>query len=316
MSGDRAMSSGPRIAICVATYLRPQGLWSLIESLNAQTLGPDQVHVTLVIADNAPDASAAASLGDIQQLSRWPLIYVTESERGIVAARDVFEGHNAFVPRSDTLAQGIKKGHYPHASAEYVLAARDGRLTDPEIVAAIEGWIGYRAKRDRMGADYGLHSTDTYPWGRGWLRFGPGSNWRAGNFALYRAVNGELPPQMVDAVNEGMWFGLGCNPSKTSFVQGLGHRDFSDPLLQDRVEDIPIPGQISFGVAGGKMHQWEQRKTADAMFPAEQDHWPIYAQIFESRSIAICAEHGIKSNALEWLVACALVNQPSPEPSQ
>ncbi|WP_170401356.1 glycoside hydrolase family 9 protein [Ruegeria arenilitoris] len=236
---------------------------------------------------------------------------------GDTAARDVFEGHNPFVPRSDTPAQGIKKGHYPHAYAEYVLAARDGRLTDPEIVAAIEGWIGYRAKRsDRMGADYGLHSTDTYPWGRGWLRFGPGSNWRAGEFALYHAVNGELPPQMADAVAEGMWFGLGCNPSNTSFVQGLGHRDFSDPLMLDPNEDPPIPGQISFGVAGGKLHQWEQRKTAGAIFPAEQDHWPIYAQIFESRSIAICAEHGIKSNALEWLVACALVNQHGPEPSQ
>jgi glycosyltransferase involved in cell wall biosynthesis len=88
MSGDRAMTSEPHIAICVATYLRPDGLRSLIESLNTQTLGPDQVRVTLVIVDNAPDASAAAALGDIQDLSRWPVIYVTESERGIAAARN------------------------------------------------------------------------------------------------------------------------------------------------------------------------------------------------------------------------------------
>jgi endoglucanase len=236
---------------------------------------------------------------------------------GDTEARDVFEGHNPFVARADNPAQGIKKGYYPHAYVEYVLAAREGRLADPEIVVAIEGWIGYRAKRtDRMGADYGLHSTDTYPWGRGWLRFGPGSNWRAEEFALYQAVNGALPPQMADAVTEGMWFGLGCNPSNTSFVQGLGHRDFSDPLMLDMVTDPPIPGQISFGVAGGKLHQWEQRKTADAIFPAEQDDWPVYAQIFESQSIAICAEHGIKSNALEWLVACAMVNQNGSEPSQ
>ncbi len=86
--------------------------------------------------------------------------------------------------------------------------------------------------------------------------------------------------------------------------------------MPDPNQDPPIPGQISFGVAGGKLHQWEQRKTADAIFPAEQQDWPIYAQIFESRSIAICAEHGIKSNALEWLVASAMVNQTSPEPSQ
>lgn len=84
---------------------------------------------------------------------------------------------------------------------------------------------------------------------------------------------------MSDTVAEGMWFGLVCNPSNTSF-----------------------------GAAGGKLHQLEQRKTANTIYPAEQDNRPIYARTFESRNTAICAEHGIKSNALEWLVACAMVN--------
>ncbi|WP_082677470.1 glycoside hydrolase family 9 protein [Ruegeria profundi] len=236
---------------------------------------------------------------------------------GDTAARDVFEAHNPFVPRAESPAEGVKRGIYSHAYLEYVLAARDGKLADPEIVDAIEGWIRYRARRsERMGADFGLHNTGTYPWGRGWLRFGPGSNWRAGEIAMFFSMDKQLSPEMSDAVTEGMWFGLGCNPSNTSFVQGLGHRDFADPLMTDENGKPPIPGQISFGVAGGKLHQWEERKTSGAIYPPNQDDWPIYAQIFESQSIAICSEHGVKSNALEWLVACAMVNAGSPEPSQ
>ncbi|KUJ78806.1 glycosyltransferase family 2 protein [Ruegeria profundi] len=88
MSGERRAQPGPHVAICVATYLRPLGLRALIESLNAQTISDEQVQVTLVIADNAPDATAQATLGDIQSLSNWPVIYVTEPTRGIVAARN------------------------------------------------------------------------------------------------------------------------------------------------------------------------------------------------------------------------------------
>lgn len=222
-------------------------------------------------------------------------------------ARQIFDDHNSFVPLSSDPIKGIKKEVFSYSNLEYVRASREGRATNPEIVKAIEEWIkNFARKGGRMGRDFGLHNTETYPWGRGWLRFGPGSNWRANHFALYYASNGEISPKMMDAAIEGMWFGLGCNPSNVSFVQGLGHRSFSDPLTTDRVNNYSTPGQISFGVAGGEMHDWELRKTSGSIFPSNQDDWPIYAQIFESSSIAISAEHGIKSNALEWLIACAL----------
>lgn len=79
---------GPHVAICIATYRRPQGLKALIDSLNAQDLQGRDVRVTLVIADNAPDDRACAVLGDIAGLSHWPVIYVPEHNRGIVCARN------------------------------------------------------------------------------------------------------------------------------------------------------------------------------------------------------------------------------------
>lgn len=218
---------------------------------------------------------------------------------GDISAGAVFEDHNPFAPQSENPLPGIKKEVLSNAYLEYVQAGREGRATMPVIAESINTWIKNRAlNRKRMGRDFGLHNTTAYPWGRGWLRFGPGSNWRANHFALYYAANRMLPPEMRDAAIEGMWFGLGCNPANVSFVQGLGHGRFADPLLTDAHGNAPIPGQISFGVTGEKMHGWEKRKTSGAFYPFKQDDWPIYTQVFESRSIAISAEHGIKSNAM------------------
>ncbi|WP_282119671.1 glycoside hydrolase family 9 protein [Ruegeria atlantica] len=226
---------------------------------------------------------------------------------GDEAARVLFEDNNPFEPQSDDPIKAIKAERYPNSYLEYVRASREGRPANPKIVAAIEGWIKYRALQlKRMGRDFGLHTTETYPWSRAWMRFGPGSNWRAGQWMMYYASKGELPAEFQNAAIEGMWFGLGCNPANVSFVQGLGQRDFADPLMTEKFGTTTIPGQISFGVTGGKMHDWELRKVAGSIYPANQEDWPVYTQIFESRSIVISAEHGMKSNALEWLIACAL----------
>lgn len=227
---------------------------------------------------------------------------------GHVATRQVFEDFNPFEPRAETPLEGVRPEFFANSYLDYVKAGREGRATDAKLVAAIENWIKYRALNGkRMGQDFGLHNTDSYVWGRGWLRFGPGSNWRAGQIALQYAATGKIPAELFAAAVEGMWFGMGCNPANVSFVQGLGQRSFADPLLTDHYGDETIPGQISFGVAGGKLNEWELKKVEGAIYPFNQDEWPIYGQIFESRSIAITAEHGMKSNALEWLLACALV---------
>ncbi len=233
-------------------------------------------------------------------------------------ARAAYEAHNPFAPQADTPVDGVRLGVYPYSNTEYMKAAKEGRPVNSKVYSAIGRWIKSRAlKGERMGRDFGLHTTATYPWGRGWMRFGPGSNWRAGQFAMYGALVEDVPQDLLDKAAEGMWFGLGCNPANVSFVQGMGHRDFSDPLMTDRRGTATIPGQISFGVAGGKMHKWEQRKTQGSIYPSLQDDWPIYNQIFESRSIAVTAEHDMKANAMEWLVACAFATRrPSDEASR
>ncbi len=88
MNDDPKVYSTPHVAVCIATYLRPHGLQNLIESLNRQALEDVLARVTLVICDNAPEATAESILGEIQQLSRWPVIYVVENSRGIVSARN------------------------------------------------------------------------------------------------------------------------------------------------------------------------------------------------------------------------------------
>jgi len=229
---------------------------------------------------------------------------------GNKSARQVFEGNNAFNARLDRPAAKLKRNVYSHASFDYVIAGQEGRDCTLEIVSEILRWSGLKLRKDRrMGADYGLHNTSQYPWGRGWMRFGPGSNWRASDLALEYLVNDRNPIPLRNKLIEGMWFGLGCNPSNTSFIQGFGERQFSDALAMDLFGQGTVPGQISFGVAGGTLHSWEIRKTKGAIYPADQNDWPRYAQIFESSMIVICAEHDMKANTMEWLFASAFVNQ-------
>lgn len=78
----------PHVAICIATYKRPEGLRTLLASIDAQQFASFRPRITLVIADNAPQDSAAATLGDISGLTRWPVIYEMQPVRGIVAARN------------------------------------------------------------------------------------------------------------------------------------------------------------------------------------------------------------------------------------
>ncbi len=78
----------PHVAVCIATFRRPQGLRALLESLNALTFPGSEPQVTLVITDNDPENPATTTLGDIAALSRWHVIYGIEGARGIVSARN------------------------------------------------------------------------------------------------------------------------------------------------------------------------------------------------------------------------------------
>ncbi|MFY0691635.1 MAG: glycoside hydrolase family 9 protein [Paracoccaceae bacterium] len=222
-------------------------------------------------------------------------------------ARSVFEAHNPFRPQSEAGSLGTRPGNFPYPALDYAFAGNEGRPIHTEIADVIRNWTATKLKHaQRIGRDYGLHNTAQYGWGLGWFRFGPGSNWRAGEAGLTWMTSRKSSAALRDLVVEGLWFALGCNPSNTSFIQGLGQRDFSDPLALDLRGYGPVPGQISFGVAGGRMRPFERRKLKGSIHPADQMDWPRYAQIFESSRAVLCAEHGMKSNAMEWLFACAM----------
>jgi len=78
-----------RVAICIVTYQRPDGLARLLQSLDRLTfteVRPPELEV--VVVDNAPDASAAGVCEQARPALRWPLRYAHEPERGIAQARN------------------------------------------------------------------------------------------------------------------------------------------------------------------------------------------------------------------------------------
>jgi glycosyltransferase involved in cell wall biosynthesis len=84
-----------KVAVCVATYRRPEGLKALIASLNALE-APYEALVSVILVDN----DAAAPIGPPP--SRWPLTYLVEAERGLSAARN--RALDATPPETDFVA--------------------------------------------------------------------------------------------------------------------------------------------------------------------------------------------------------------------
>ena len=76
-----------RVAVCACTYLRPRGLERLLAGV-ATIEVPDGVAVEVVIVDNDAAASGRAVVDAARPGFPFPLRYVVEPERGIVAARN------------------------------------------------------------------------------------------------------------------------------------------------------------------------------------------------------------------------------------
>lgn len=76
-----------RVAVCACTYLRPRGLERLLAGLAAVEV-PGGVAVGVVIVDNDAEGSGRAVVDAARPRFPFPLRYVVEPERGIVAARN------------------------------------------------------------------------------------------------------------------------------------------------------------------------------------------------------------------------------------
>ena len=77
-----------RVAVCVVTYRRPEGLRRLLESLAAQTFRDDPPELEIVVVDNEADGTSAAVCDLSRADSKWPIRHDVESRRGIPFARN------------------------------------------------------------------------------------------------------------------------------------------------------------------------------------------------------------------------------------
>src|SRR3712207_291321 len=78
-----------KVAICIATYLRPEGLWRVLQSLDALRFSSSpEPDVEVVVIDNDPDGSAGATCERAKGATRWPIRYVHEPRRGISQVRN------------------------------------------------------------------------------------------------------------------------------------------------------------------------------------------------------------------------------------
>ena len=76
-----------RVALCAATFRRPEGLERLLAGLAALEI-PGGVEVCGVIVDNSAEAGARTQVAEATAGFPWPLHYLSETRRGITFARN------------------------------------------------------------------------------------------------------------------------------------------------------------------------------------------------------------------------------------
>lgn len=78
-----------RVALCAATYRRPEGLGRLLDAIaRLRTDDIEELDLAVVIVDNSPEAEARAQVTAFGTASPWPLHYLSEPRRGITFARN------------------------------------------------------------------------------------------------------------------------------------------------------------------------------------------------------------------------------------
>ena len=105
-----------KVAVCVITYQRPQGLRRLLDGLNRITFAGAPPDVRCIVVDNDEAGSARAVCDEVRRDFRWTLEYYVEPRRGIPQAR------NAAIAQAGT-------------SADFVAFIDDDEVPDP-------AWLG------------------------------------------------------------------------------------------------------------------------------------------------------------------------------
>lgn len=153
----------PPLVICVATHCRPLGLARLLEGLNTLIFTSSSPRsITIVVVDNDPARSAAATCVALGSSSRWPLVYLAEPRRGIPFAR------NAGVNRARELGAELlafiddDEVPEPHWLEQLIVVMSDtgaGVVTGPVLPAfeeQVPSWIArgrfFDRERHRTGS--------------------------------------------------------------------------------------------------------------------------------------------------------------------
>src|SRR3546814_18471026 len=76
-----------RVALCAATYRRPEGLGRLLDGLAALEQS-GAIEPIVVIVDNSAASEARVQVAAAAERFPWPLPYVAEPRRGIHFARN------------------------------------------------------------------------------------------------------------------------------------------------------------------------------------------------------------------------------------
>jgi glycosyltransferase involved in cell wall biosynthesis len=77
-----------RVAVCIASHRRPDGLHALLGALDAQRFQGPKPELVIVVADNDPAGSARPVCEDARRWLSLPLRYAAEPRRGIPFARN------------------------------------------------------------------------------------------------------------------------------------------------------------------------------------------------------------------------------------
>jgi glycosyltransferase involved in cell wall biosynthesis/GT2 family glycosyltransferase len=78
-----------RVAVCIITYRRPEGLKRLLKALNKLVFEKNPLpDLEIIVVDNDPTGSAQALCEVAKSNLKWPLRYCVESRRGIPYARN------------------------------------------------------------------------------------------------------------------------------------------------------------------------------------------------------------------------------------
>lgn len=77
-----------KVAVCVITFRRPEGVQRLLRGLDALTFEDTPPEIEIIVVDNDANGSGEQACNEVRPDLRWPVTYRVEPRRGIPYARN------------------------------------------------------------------------------------------------------------------------------------------------------------------------------------------------------------------------------------